>query len=83
MSSKFSPERSPPQVGHGRACACFSAFSRVFSIHSGSSFCAEISRTTSSSSPLRDLKRYFSSSRKPYLYSSSPSWATLSFRGMG
>ena len=43
-------------LGHGRAWACLSALRRVWSIHSGSPFCALISRTISSSSPLRLLK---------------------------
>src|SRR5215204_809455 len=80
MSSKFSSERSPPQVGVGLSRNDSSAFRRNSSIHSGSFLCLEIMATISVSMPfLGVLKKYSSGSRKPYLYSSSPSsWMVLS-----
>src|SRR5215210_1791623 len=80
MSSKFSPERSPPQVGVGLSMNASRAFRRNSSIHSGSSLCLEIMATISGSRPLRGvLKKYSSGSRNPNLYSSSPScWMVLS-----
>src|SRR5919205_479891 len=80
MSSKSSPLRSPPQVGVGLSRNASSAFSLNSSIHSGSSLCLEIMATISGSIPfLGVLKKYSSGSRKPYLYSSSPSsWMVLS-----
>src|SRR5215211_4802494 len=80
MSSKFSPERSPPQVGVGLSINASRAFRRNSSIHSGSFLCLEIMATISGSSPfLGVLKKYSSGSRNPNLYSSSPScWMVLS-----
>src|SRR5215207_6213186 len=80
MSSKSIAERSPPQVGVGFSRNDSSAFSRNSSIHSGSFLCLEIMATISGSMPfLGVLKKYSSGSRKPYLYSSSPSsWMVLS-----
>src|SRR5829696_6779438 len=71
---------SPPQVGVGFSRNDSSAFSRNSSIHSGSFLCLEIMATISGSMPfLGVLKKYSSGSRKPYLYSSSPSsWMVLS-----
>src|SRR5918992_5432482 len=80
MSSKFSPERSPPHVGVGLSMNASRAFRRNSSIHSGSFLCLEIIATISGSSPfLGVLKKYSSGSRNPNLYSSSPSsWMVLS-----
>src|SRR5918998_3942451 len=80
MSSKFSPERSPPHWGVGLSMNASRAFRRNSSIHSGSFLCLEIMATISGSSPLRGvLKKYSSGSRNPNLYSSSPSsWMVLS-----
>src|SRR5258706_6122175 len=55
----------PPQVGSGFLSKCSRALSRKASIHSGSFFIAEISRTTSWSRPRRDLKTGAMSSWKP------------------
>jgi hypothetical protein len=44
-------DRSPPQLGMGRRSKCLSDFNRRSSIHFGSLFSAEISRTTSSLKP--------------------------------
>src|ERR671921_2277981 len=80
MSSKSISERSPPHCGVGFSKNDASAFSRNSSIHSGSFLCLEIMATISGSIPfLGVLKKYSSGSRKPYLYSSSPSsWIVLS-----
>src|SRR3954449_5149525 len=80
MSSKFSWLRSPPQVGVGLSINASRASRRNSSIHSGSFLCLEIMATISGSMPfLGVLKKYSSGSRKPYLYSSSPSsWMVLS-----
>src|SRR5690606_41942342 len=72
----------PIYVGIGFASKIFSAFSRKFSIHSGSFLCAEICRTISSSRPGRALKTGLSSVTKPYLYSSRPRPAIVSFSGI-
>src|ERR687897_1096887 len=80
MSSKFSSERSPPQVGVGLSRKASSALRRNSSIHSGSFLCLEIMATISGSMPfLGVLKKYSSGSLNPYLYVSSPSsWMVLS-----
>src|SRR5215212_372476 len=80
MSSKFNSDRSPPHWGVGLSRNASSAFSLNSSIHSGSFLCLEIMATISGSIPfLGVLKKYSSGSRKPYLYSSSPSsWMVLS-----
>src|SRR5215211_1788819 len=80
MSSKFNSLRSPPHWGVGLSRNASSAFSLNSSIHSGSFLCLEIMATISGSIPfLGVLKKYSSGSRKPYLYSSSPSsWMVLS-----
>ena len=61
----------------GRASACgrnsFRPFSRRSSIHSGSFFLAEMSRTTSSDRPRRADSPAASESAQPNLYRSSPS----------
>ena len=51
MLSKSIPDRSPPHVGMGFFVNSFRPLSRRASIHSGSSFFAEMSRTTSSLMP--------------------------------
>ena len=66
MLSKSMPDRSEPQVGIGFLPNSRSAFSRVFSIHSGSSLRAEMSRTTSSDSPRRADSPATSVSAQPY-----------------
>src|SRR5918998_4154712 len=80
MSSKFSPERSPPHWGVGLSMNASRAFRRNSSIHSGSFLCLEIMATISGSIPfLGVLKKYSSGSLNPYLYVSSPSsWIVLS-----
>ncbi len=51
MLSKSMPDRSEPQVGIGFLAKMSSALSRRCSIHSGSLFFAEMSRTTASDRP--------------------------------
>lgn len=51
MLSKSMPARLEPQFGMGLRSKMRSALSRVCSIHSGSFFLAEISRTTASDNP--------------------------------
>src|SRR3989338_2290999 len=70
MSSKFTPERSPPHHGIGFFKNISRDFSLNFLIQSGSPLRCEISSTTSLDSPFFDLKTYFSGVLKPYLYSS-------------
>src|SRR5690625_7587172 len=53
MSSKAIPDTSGPHVGRGFRSKSLSAFRRRSSIHSGSSFSEEMSRTTSSLRPRR------------------------------
>src|SRR6476469_2589486 len=53
MVSKWMPDRSAPQVGIGCRSNSLSALSRRSSIHCGSLFLSEMSRTTSSSTPRR------------------------------
>src|SRR3712207_6733997 len=67
-------------MGVGRSMNASRASRRNSSIHSGSFLCLEIMATISGSIPfLGVLKKYSSGSRKPYLYSSSPSsWMVLS-----
>src|ERR671927_148589 len=80
MSSKSRSFRLPPHCGVGFSMNDSSAFRRNSSIHSGSFLCLDIMATISGSMPfLGVLKKYSSGSRKPYLYSSSPSsWMVLS-----
>src|SRR5918997_6450841 len=83
MSSKFSPERSPPQGGVGLSRKASSAFRRNSSIHSGSFLCLEIMATISGSIPfLGVLKKYSSGSWNPNLYSSSPKACTVLSSGI-
>ena len=66
MVSKSMPERSAPQVGIGLRSKSRSALSRSLSIHSGSPFLPEMSRTTSSERPRRALAPAASGSAQPY-----------------
>ena len=65
MASKSMPDRSGPQVGIGFLSKVPSALRRRCSIHSGSSFRREMSRTTSSDRPRRALAPAESSSCQP------------------
>ncbi|SHV90759.1 Uncharacterised protein [Mycobacteroides abscessus subsp. abscessus] len=51
MLSKSMPSRLDPQFGMGFLSKVRNAFRRMSSIHSGSFFFPEISRTTASESP--------------------------------
>jgi hypothetical protein len=66
MLSKSMPDRSAPQFGMGLRSKSRRAFSRASSIHSGSFFFAEMSRTTSSLSPRRAASPAVSGSAQPY-----------------
>src|SRR3984957_5272541 len=68
MFSKSIPDRSEPQVGMGLRRNSFRPFSRRSSIHCGSSFSAEMSRTTSSDRPRRADAPAARESRQPHLY---------------
>jgi hypothetical protein len=65
MLSKWMPSRLEPQFGIGLRPKMRSAFSRVSSIHSGSFFFAEMSRTTASDSPRWALAPAMSESAQP------------------
>ena len=65
MLSKSMPDRSAPQFGIGFLSKMRSAFSRRSSIHSGSLFFAEMSRTTSSFRPRCALAPATSESDQP------------------
>src|SRR5262244_2259478 len=73
MFSKSMPDRSEPHVGIGLRLNRDRPFSRRSSIHSGSFFFAEMSRTTSSDRPRRADAPAVSGSAQPNLYRSSPS----------
>ena len=73
MLSKSMPPRSEPQVGIGFLPNRRRPFSRRSSIHSGSFFFAEMSRTTSSLMPRRALEPASSASCQPYSYRPSSS----------
>ena len=73
MLSKWMPVRSAPQSGIGLRRNSFRPFSRRSSIHSGSFFRAEMSRTTSSDRPRRADSPAVSESAQPNLYRSRPS----------
>src|SRR5690606_13925665 len=78
MLSKLILDRSAPHVGNGFLVNSRSAFRRRSSIHSGSFFFAEMSRTTSSSRPRRAEAPATSGSAQPYSQvpsPSSPGWA--------
>ena len=66
MLSKSMPERSAPQVGMGLRSKYFRPLRRRSSIHSGSFFLAEMSRTTSSLMPRRALAPTSFLSDQPY-----------------
>jgi hypothetical protein len=66
MLSKSMPERSEPQEGIGLRPNSRSALRRVFSIHSGSDFFAEMSRTTASDRPRFAVWPATSVSAQPY-----------------
>ncbi len=66
IESKLIPVRSAPHHGSGFFSNSRRALSRVRSIHSGSLFSAEISRTTSSDSPRRAVAPAASLSCQPY-----------------
>src|SRR5919197_2313196 len=77
MFEKSIRERSAPHVGMGRSAKWRYAFTRNSVIHSGSRLCAEISRTISSSRPLRVRKIGSNSSWKPNRYSPiAVAWAS-------
>src|SRR6266508_2507953 len=80
MLSKSMVSRSAPQCGIGLRWKSFRPFSRSFSIHSGSFFFAEMSRTTASFRPRCALAPATSESAQPYWYLPSAarcsSWVT-------
>ncbi len=65
MLSKWIPSRLEPQFGIGFFSNVRSAFSRMSSIHCGSLFFAEMSRTTASDRPRRALAPATSESDQP------------------
>jgi hypothetical protein len=65
MLSKSMPDRSEPQVGIGFLPKSRSPLRRRLSIHSGSDFFAEMSRTTASESPRLALAPAMSESAQP------------------
>ncbi len=67
MLAKSIPDRSAPQPGIGLRSNIRSPRSRRSSIHSGSSFSAEMSRTTSSERPRRAVSPARSESAQPNL----------------
>ena len=67
MLSKWIPDRSAPQCGIGFLSNSRRPLSRCSSIHSGSFFSAEISRTTSSDSPRFAIAPAASESAQPNL----------------
>src|ERR1700749_3797737 len=73
MLSKSISDRSAPQVGSGLRPNMRSPRSRRSSIHWGSLFRAEMSRTTSSDRPRRADAPATSLSAQPNLYAPSPS----------
>src|SRR5690242_7085300 len=78
MLSKSIPDRSAPQLGMGLRPKFRSPWSRSLSIHSGSFFRAEMSRTTSSDRPRRAEAPATSESAQPNLYVPSPSsWSCV------
>src|SRR5213595_1660511 len=70
MLSKSMAERSAPHVGIGFLKNSFKPLRRCSSIHSGSFFFAEMSRTTSSLMPRRADSPAMSESAQPNLYRS-------------
>ena len=67
MFSKSIPDRSEPQSGMGLRLNSLRPFSRRSSIHWGSFFLAEMSRTTSSDRPRRADSPAASESAQPNL----------------
>ncbi len=65
MFSKSMPSRFEPHVGIGLRSKMRSALSRACSIHSGSLFFSEMSRTTASDSPRWALAPATSESAQP------------------
>ncbi len=65
MLSKSMPDRSEPQLGIGFLSKSARPLSRRSSIHSGSFFFAEMSRTTSSDRPRRAEAPATSASAQP------------------
>ncbi|SKW56002.1 Uncharacterised protein [Mycobacteroides abscessus subsp. abscessus] len=65
MLSKSMPSRLDPQFGMGFLSKVRNAFRRMSSIHSGSFFFPEISRTTASESPRCALAPATSESDQP------------------
>ncbi len=65
MLSKSMPDRSEPQVGMGFLANSLRPLSRRFSIHSGSDFFAEMSRTTASDRPRLAVAPAVSESDQP------------------
>ncbi len=65
MLSKSMPSRLEPQFGIGFLSKVRRAFSRMSSIHCGSLFFAEMSRTTASDRPRRALAPATSESDQP------------------
>ena len=65
MLSKSMPSRFDPQDGMGFLSKVRNALSRMSSIHSGSFFLAEMSRTTASDSPRCALAPATSESAQP------------------
>jgi Fe-S cluster assembly protein SufB len=74
--SKSMPPRSEPHVGIGFLRKVDSAFSRASSIHWGSLFFIEMSRTTASDSPRFALAPATSESAHPYSYRPSEAIAS-------
>src|SRR6266702_1936278 len=78
MLSKSMPDISAPQLGIGLRPKFRRPLSRISSIHSGSFFRAEMSRTTSSDRPRRADAPATSESAQPNLYVPSPSsWSCV------
>src|SRR3954464_5653193 len=73
MLSKSMPDRSEPQVGMGFLPNSRRPLSRSLSIHSGSDFFAEMSRTTASDRPRCAAAPATSESAQPYSYVPMPS----------
>src|ERR1700733_4108356 len=73
MFSKSMPDRSAPQFGMGLRSNSFRPFSRRSSIHWGSFFLPEMSRTPSWARPRRAAVPATSESAQPNLYRSRPS----------
>ena len=66
MLSKSMPDRSAPKVGIGLRSKSFRPLRRMSSIHCGSDFLAEMSRTTASDRPRLAVAPAASESDQPY-----------------